>query len=43
MQLSILGFPHPALDNRPPKDAAADMELCVKALGLLQSPLALAA
>jgi len=35
--------PHPALDNRPPKDAAADIDLCVKALGLLQGPRAVAA
>jgi len=27
--------PHPALGNRPPEDAAADMELFPKALGLL--------
>jgi len=34
---------HPALDNRPPKDAATDIDLYVKALGLLQGPRAVAA
>jgi hypothetical protein len=28
--------PHPAIDNRPPQDAAADIELFPKVLGLLQ-------
>ena len=35
--------PHPSLDNRTPRDAAADIELCIKALGLLHGPLAVAA
>jgi hypothetical protein len=35
--------PHPSLDNRTPSDAAADIELCIKALGLLQGPVAVAA
>jgi hypothetical protein len=38
-----LARPHPSLDNRTPRDAAADIELCIKALGLLQGPLAIAA
>jgi hypothetical protein len=38
-----LGRPQPSLDNRTPLDAATDIELCVKALGLLQGPLAVAA
>jgi hypothetical protein len=38
-----LAQPHPALNNLSPKDAAADIELCIKALGLLQGPLAVAA
>ena len=35
--------PHPALDNRPPKDAAADIEFFPKVLGLLHDRLAVAA
>jgi hypothetical protein len=35
--------PHPTLDNRPPKDAAADIEFFPKVLGLLQERLAVAA
>jgi hypothetical protein len=38
-----LARPQPSLDNRAPIDATADIELCVKALGLLQGPLAVAA
>jgi len=38
-----LAQPHPALNNRSPKDAAADIDLCIKALGLLQGPRAVAA
>ncbi|HEY6255718.1 MAG TPA: hypothetical protein VIY51_07980 [Xanthobacteraceae bacterium] len=38
-----LARPHPSLDNRTPRDAATDIELCIKALGLLQGPLAVAA
>jgi len=38
-----LARPHPSLDNRTPGDAAADIELCIKALGLLHGPLAVAA
>jgi hypothetical protein len=37
-----LARPQPSLDNRTPKDAAADVELFIKALGLLQGPLAVA-
>jgi hypothetical protein len=38
-----LARPHPSLDNRTPGDVAADIELCIKALGLLHGPLAVAA
>jgi len=38
-----LAQPNAALDNHTPSEAAADIELCIKALGLLQGPLALAA
>jgi Protein of unknown function (DUF2384) len=38
-----LAQPHPALDNHSPNDAAADIEFYAKALGLLQTPLAVAA
>ncbi|WP_407154285.1 antitoxin Xre/MbcA/ParS toxin-binding domain-containing protein [Bradyrhizobium sp. STM 3557] len=34
-----LARPHPALDNRTPRDAAADIELFPKVLGLLHRPL----
>jgi hypothetical protein len=35
--------PHPSLDNRAPREAATDIDFCIKALGLLQGPLAVAA
>jgi hypothetical protein len=35
--------PHPALDKLSPKDAATNIEIYAKALGLLQGPIALAA
>lgn len=38
-----LAQPHPSLENHAPKDAAADTELLIKALGLLHKPLAAAA
>jgi Protein of unknown function (DUF2384) len=38
-----LARPHPALDNRTPGDTAADIELFIKALGLLHRPQAVAA
>jgi hypothetical protein len=38
-----LAQPNAALDNQTPSEAADDIELCIKALGLLQGPLALAA
>jgi len=38
-----LARPNPALDNRTPRDAAADIELFIRALGLLHGPLAVAA
>ena len=38
-----LAQPNATLDNHTPSEAAADIELCIKALGFLQGPLALAA
>jgi Protein of unknown function (DUF2384) len=38
-----LARPHPSLDNRTPRDAAAAIELFIRALGLLQRPRAVAA
>lgn len=38
-----LARPHPSLDNRTPRDAAAEMELFIRALGLLHRPRAVAA
>jgi hypothetical protein len=38
-----LARPQPSLDNRTPGDAAADIELFIRALGLLYSPVAAAA
>jgi hypothetical protein len=38
-----LARPHPSLGNRAPGDAPADLELFIKALGLLHGPLAVAA
>jgi hypothetical protein len=35
--------PHPSLDNRTPRDAAAEIELFIRALGLLHGPRAVAA
>jgi uncharacterized protein (DUF2384 family) len=32
--------PHPSLGNRAPRDAAADIDLLIKALGLLHRPVA---
>jgi hypothetical protein len=38
-----LARPHPSLDNRTPRDAAAEIELFIRALGLLHRPRAVAA
>jgi uncharacterized protein (DUF2384 family) len=38
-----LARPNPALDNRTPRDAAADIELFLRALGLLHGPRAASA
>lgn len=38
-----LAQPHPSLGNRAPRDAAADIDLLIKALGLLHRPVAAAA
>jgi uncharacterized protein (DUF2384 family) len=35
--------PHPPLDNRTPRDAAAEIELFIRTLGLLHRPRAVAA
>jgi hypothetical protein len=38
-----LARPNPSLDNRTPRDAAAEIELFIRALGLLHGPRAVAA